>query len=182
LNTFVGKPKEMVDAMCVEQEFDLFFRQIGFKRISTLVGLSPDFHNADYVNENLKLVVELKILDKDHFQNGGIIDRFHGFVAIPIPGRVDKDGMGVYDSSWPPINREGKNDTFEEPLRKIIKSANRQLKETKAHLFSGHGTGLLMLALNQFRSLSPVAVLTLACALLQDEFSAINGCIVCTPS
>ena len=153
---------------------------MGFKRVTDIIGPSPNFKNADYIHFDAKVLVELKILDKDYFQKGGVIDRFHGFVGIPK--EIDKNGMGIYTTTFPPPNREGINDTFEEPLRRILKTGNRQLKETKGHFFDGKGVGIIMIALNSFRSLPPITVLHLVMALLENEFSAIDGCIVCTPS
>jgi len=162
-----------------EIEFDAFFAGIFFERISGIVGPSPDFYNADYINKADRIVVELKILEKDFFIEGGVIDRFHGFVPAPV--HVNPGGRGQSTFRLPEINREGKNDTFEEPMRRILKKANRQIKETKKKLLGNSGIGFLMLAANAFRSLRPDWLSRMIGELLSEEFSSIDGYILCTP-
>ena len=58
----------------IESQFDFFMKSIGYNRVSEDVGFSPNFDNADYVNKVNKTIVELKILNKDFFENGGDID------------------------------------------------------------------------------------------------------------
>ena len=161
----------------VEREFDAFFDSLGFRRVSEIVGDSPDFPNADYINETDKIVVELKVLDKDYFVDGGFIDRFRGFVPAPV--NVNADGTGQYKVTLPPKNREGKYDTFEEPLRRVLKKANKQIKETKKHLLSENDRGFVVLVMNGFVSLDPPTVAEMISALLNDEFRSISGYILC---
>jgi len=164
----------------LELEFDTFFGSIGFRRVSEFVGESPAFKNADYICQAKKIVVELKILDKDFFKDGGVIDRFHSI--IPIPKQIDERGFGIYSIKIPNFNREGKIDSIEEPLRRIIKKANRQIKETNRNLLSNDGKGILVLALSGFLSLSLDILVAMISELLTHEFSSISGFIVCTPT
>jgi len=163
----------------VESEFDKFFSSEGLQRVSDLVGFSPNFANADYISKEFKVAVELKVLDKDYFWEGGIINRLCGFVPAPV--RVNEDGTGSYTVALPPANREGKHDSFEEPLRRILKKANRQLRETIDTMFEGKGAGFVVLAMNRFRSLHMGVVQQLVDQLLEDEFSSISGYMLCTP-
>ncbi len=164
----------------IEREFDAFFASIQFKRVCEIIGDAPNFNNADYIDLSRKTLVELKILDKDYFYEGGIIDRFCSFV--PIPKGINEKGLGLYHLKFPKINREGKIDTFEEPLRRILKKANRQLKETNNNLLAGKGTNLIMFAINRFQSLSPIVIINMICELLEEEFSSVSGFILCTPT
>jgi hypothetical protein len=164
----------------LEREFDAFFNQGGYSRLSEIVGDSPAFSNADYVNTSEKVLVELKILDKDYFKEGGIIDRFHGFVAAPT--NIDNRGVGTYVVTFPDKNREGKHDAFEEPLRRVLKKGNRQLKESKRYLFAGEGTGIIVLAANGFSSLHPESLYRMIQELLSEEFDHIIGMILLFPT
>jgi len=164
----------------LEQEFEFFFTSIGFERVSHYLGKSPSFKNADFIKVQDQIIVELKILDKDFFREGGIIDRFHSF--LPIPKNVDENGFGLYEFKFPPVNRKGRHDTFEEPLRKNLKNANKQIKETKNAFFSGKGYGFVVFVLNQFQSLDPQIIVEMLCELMNEEFSSTNGFILCSPS
>ena len=81
----------MIDAEKLELQFDTFFASEGFRRLNEIIGPSPGFQNADYIQLQRRTVVELKILGKDFFINGGIIYRFAGFVPQPV--RIDHRGF-----------------------------------------------------------------------------------------
>ena len=164
----------------LEKEFDVFFSNLGYDRVTNIIGSSPPFKNADYINQQKQTIIELKILDKDFFRDGGIIDRFNATVVVPQ--NIDASGYGVYKFSLPPENRENRIDTFEEPLRRILKKANRQLKETKNYFFEGQGDGIVLLAINRFVSLHPMIIANLISELLKQEFSSISNFILCTPT
>ena len=164
----------------IESAFDSAFASLGFHRVTDFVGRSPAFNNADYIRQVDQLIVELKVLDKDVFDQGGVIDRFCSIVPSPV--NVEANGTGLYTIAWPKPNREGRCDTFEEPLRRILKKANRQIKETNTALFASKGTGFVVLIMNGFRSLAPTVVASMVSKLLFAEFSSISGYIVCTRS
>ncbi|QOI43607.1 hypothetical protein [Leptospira interrogans] len=63
-----------------------------------------------------------------------------------------------------------------------MKKANRQLKETNLHFFTGQGGGLVMLALNMERRINSAIIVELIQKILSIEFSFIDGFFVCTPS
>jgi len=170
----------MEDTANLERKFDDYFQSLGFSRVSEFVGESPGFENADYIRDCDRLVVELKILDKDYFPQVGIIDRF--CAIVPAPVNVNPDGTGIYTVSMPKTNREGRGDTFEEPMRRVLKKANRQLKETNRVLFDTEGRGFVVIVMNGFRSLAPTVVARMVSELLAVEFSGISGYILCARS
>jgi len=172
--------QEMEDTTNLEKKFDDYFRSLGFSRVSEFVGESPAFENADYIRHSDRLVVELKILDKDYFQQGGIIDRF--CAIVPAPVNVAPDGTGFYTVTMPEPNREGRGDTFEEPMRRVLKKANRQLKETNRVLLDAEGRGFVVIVMNGFRSLAPTVVAAMISELLAAEFRGISGYILCAGS
>jgi hypothetical protein len=164
----------------IEAQFDELFRLIGFRRVSEIVGDSPSFANADYIHQIDRLIVELKVLDKDYFQHGGIIERF--CALVPAPVSVQPNGTGVYQIAMPPPNREGRHDTFEEPLRRVLKKANRQLKDTNERLLSSEGRGFVVFVMNGLTSIDPPTVARMVSELLAGEFRSISGYILCAMS
>ncbi len=163
----------------LELEFDLFFESLQYQRVSKIVGSSPQFDNADYINFEKSITVELKIIDKDFFAEGGVIDKFQMLFAVPE--NIDSEGQGFYQIKLPDRNREGKRDTIEEPLRRILKKANKQLRETKEKLLNNQGFGFAMLAINLQTTINPQVIQGLTIKLLEKEFSSISGVIFCTP-
>lgn len=89
----------MIPPEQTECEFDKFFDLLGFKRVINDVGESPAFENADYVHIGKHIVVELKVLFKEHFVNGGVIDSLNAIVVQPIS--IDNEGVGQYVFSLP---------------------------------------------------------------------------------
>ena len=169
----------MKTARELENEFDQLFKRINYLRVSDIIGQSPSFSNADYINKDKKIVVELKIVEKDFFEHGGVISKLNAFVTVPK--KIDENGFGQYEFSLPNKNREGKFDTMEEPLRRILKKANKQLRETKKKLLNDVGMGFVILALNMKTTIDPEKIRELVANLVSQEFLSISGFIICTP-
>ncbi len=172
-------PRQIESCEIIEKEFDVFFASIGYNRVTDAVGSSPDFKNADYLNSAKKFSVELKILDKDYFHDGGLVDRLHMIVAAPKS--IDEKGLGLYTIKFPDFNREGRADTIEEPLRRLLKKANRQLRQTNEKLFDKMGHGLVIFALNMTTAINPFVIRDLIHKLVSREFRSISGVMICTP-
>jgi hypothetical protein len=169
-----------MDDKYVENEFDKFMKGLGFFRVSEDVGESPNFQNADYIDKPNRIVVELKVLQKEFFEKGGIIDSFNAIIINPV--NINPDGTGQYEFTLPELNREGKHDSFEEPLRRIIKKANSQLKETQQYYFGNDRSyGFLILAQVGFNRLGPDVTGRVVQKILFHEFKSIDGAIICTP-
>jgi hypothetical protein len=173
----------MISASLLEEDFNTLFKLIGFNRVDEQVGKSPTFHNADYISRKSEMVVELKIIEKDFFKDGGMIDSLNAIVpAGPHP--LTSDGLllpGVYNITIPSPNREGKHDNFEEPLRRSIKKANSQLKETRHELLEGKGYGVIVIALHM-PTLIDIHSVTRLVDKLMHEFTSITGYLVCAPA
>lgn len=163
----------------IEQEFDVFFESLRYSRIDLDVGSSPTFANADYINKSNKTIVELKIINKEFFPKGGVIDSLNALILQPT--NIDDKGLGQYTFELPKINREGKHDRFEEPLRRIIKKANKQIKQTKEYYDDNRFSGFVIIAQVGLTSLSTVVTAQLVRKIIQHEFSSINGAIICSP-
>ncbi len=170
----------MEDLRKTELEFDRFVETLGYQRVSDDVGFSPIFENADYVNKENRITIELKIINKEYFENGGIIDSFKSVIIKPVS--IDERGSGQYTFQLPEFNRENKHDNFEEPLRRILKKANKQLKETRSYYWGDNESfGFLILAQVGLAMISPEITGQLVRKILNKEFHSIDGAITCTP-
>ena len=170
----------MFPASQTELEFDNFFYSLGYSRVSEDAGNSPMFKNADYVDKNNKIIVELKILEKEHFSNGGVIDSL--LTLIIQPDIIDENGFGTYSFSIPKQNRKNRHDSFEEPLKQVLKKANRQLRETKS-FYSDNGvySGYVIIAQTGLESLPLEITAQLTSHILNHDFSEIDGVVICSP-
>lgn len=170
----------MKDIELTEKEFDQFMLLNGFTRVASDIGNSPKFANADYVNKERRIIVELKILNKEFFSNGGMIDSLNAMIIQPKS--IDENGLGQYTFSLPDRNREGKHDNFEEPLRRTIKKANEQIKKTKQNYFVEKPClGFVILAQVGLTSLGADVTALVVKKILNHEFRSVDGAIVCVP-
>lgn len=156
----------------IEIEFDQFLAGLGYSRVCIDVGLSPSFKNADYVNKDRRIVIELKSIDKEYFPHGGFIRAINAMIIQPIS--LNSDGTGQYELT--------SNDSFEEALRLKLKEANRQIRETKDYYeYTDKDMGFVILAQLGLESLSPLVTFNVCTKLLEQEFCSIDGVLVCTP-
>lgn len=170
----------MIKSKQTEKEFDNFFETTGYKRVSEDVGESPSFKNADYVNKSRRIIVELKVLEKEKFSEGGVINSMNALIFQPK--NIDEQGYGQYSFTIPDLNRKNKHDVFEEPLRLKLKEANRQIRETKAYYSHDDSfTGYVVLAQTGLISLSPEITAKVVLNIWNEEFRSIDGFIICTP-
>lgn len=170
----------MISVEQTEKEFDFFFKNIGFERISDDVGPSPVFQNADYIHKTKNIIVELKVLFKEQFPEGGFIQPLNAIIFKPKS--LDDRGLGQYLFSLPERNRNGTIDNISEPIRRILKKANKQLRESRGHYFkNAPSSGYVILAQTGLESLSPEVTGHVVRNSLVGEFSSIDGVIVCTP-
>ena len=161
----------------IEKEFDTLMESINYERVDDYINKSPDFSNADYINVNKKIVAELKVIDKDFFKKEGVDLQ----AIVPIPIDVKPNGQGFYEFKVLKPNENIRLDTLEEPLRRIIKKANKQLRETNEKLLNSEGVGFLILAINMNTVIDPRIIQQLVLKFLKKEFKSIMGVIFCTP-
>lgn len=164
----------------VEQEFDEFFREVGFRRVSESGKVMQQTPNADYCSENGPTIAELKVIEKDYFERGGIVNLLHGLV--PAPTFDDGSDSGVSYVTMPSPQAGGRMDTMEPALRRLLKKAESQIRGTKQAVFGGEGLGLLVIALHGYRSARYEIVVELLAAILsQGEFPSVTAFMVCSP-
>ncbi|NLW19532.1 MAG: cell division protein ZapA [Candidatus Cloacimonetes bacterium] len=169
----------MTIGQCVEAEFDLFLAGLGYSRVCDDVGPSPSFKNADYVNKERRIIIELKSIDKEHFPHGGIIPAINAIIIQPID--INSNGTGQYEFTI--------DEGFEKSLRSKLKEANRQIRETKEYYgYTDEDMGFVILAQLGFESLDPLITFKVATELIERElkskdqkFKSIDGVLVCSP-
>lgn len=169
------------EATIIEKQFDLFFKSINYNRIDEeLDSKSPNFNNCDYISRSKNILIELKIIEKDYFSNGGIMPQLNAFVTKPMD--IDENGVGFYNIE---INRNSKGEAIgniDEPLKRLLKKSNRQLKETKAYLkLENNSKGVLIIALNFQITVNPLFIRDTCFKYLEKDFSSIHSIIVLTP-
>ncbi len=169
----------------VEAEFDKCVSVVGGKRVSEIVGESPNFNDADYIFSESCVVAELKCLEENQARNENLKEKIHalynqymnnGQTDLVVYGEVEIDAHQVSDK----FAREVL-ELFRKPIQGVIKKANKQLRQTKEHLKLVDHFGLLLLVNDGHEFLSPDQVKwILSNTLSRGGYSSINGVIFFT--
>lgn len=157
----------------VESSWQEFVREADGSVVTDLVSEPRSFENADFLFPQHGVVAELKEVETEFSRSPAIASGFDALMGRAV----------AKDSEWRPPIFGGKYPDwfardfvrlFRPPLSRILKKANRQIRETKAHFGITSSTGLLLLVNDGFTSLEPHFVRSLACGLLTTSYSSID--------
>lgn len=140
---------------------------------------NPLFENADFLFEESKVLVELKILETEF----GRTDEFEKKLLALGMKTALKFGLGPFlrlEGEAGRAHQEGLVELFRRPLARIAKKANKQVKSTKEALDLQEYKGLLWCVNDSFRELNPAAVAGLLGRILTGSGSSIDGFIYLT--
>lgn len=167
-----GGPHDSVDA---EDTWREFVGSAGGLLVEELIHEPREFENADFLFPSIPVVAELKEVDTEFdrstaFRTGflSLIDR----VIKEDPGWRPSlvGGCGAYPK-W--FSREFVR-LFRPQISRVLKKANRQIRETKTHFGIRAPTGMLVFVNDGFTALEPHFIRALACDLLTHSFSSID--------
>ncbi len=167
-----GGPHDPID---VEATWREFVRLVGGQVVEDLVHEPRAFENADFFFPSMPVVAELKEI-KTEFDKSDIFKE--GFISLLE--RVKKE-----DQNWRPFLFGGSGEypkwfshelirLFRPPLSRIIKKANRQIRETKTHFKISSPTGMLIFVNDGFTALDPHFVRALVGDILVNSYSSID--------
>lgn len=159
----------------VEETWDEFVRVVGGQRISELLSKSPNFNNADYLFEPAGIVAELKEVITEFGHAAAFQEGFDSLMKR----------LMAEDTAWTPLLFGGNGEypqwfypefvrLFRPPVSRVLRKANRQIRETKEYLGKSSPSGVLLFVNDGFTSLGPDVVQGLACSLLKDRYSSID--------
>lgn len=155
-----------------------FIESVGGIRIDQLHP-NPDFENADFLFEEAKVVIELKILETEFGQHPNFEKKVTSLGA-KIALRF---GLGPF------LRSEGKAgaayqkallELFRAPLARIIKKASSQIKVTKKELGLPEAKGVLWCVNDNFRQVRPNTVVGLLGRILGGSGSGIDAFVYLT--
>jgi hypothetical protein len=151
-----------------EPHWNDFVQSIGGQLVASMIK-RQGVKNADYLFPANKVVAELKILETEFAHTAETLARIQAAVAR-------HPGVDPEDPSKP-LRREILN-IIRAPLQRIIKKANRQIKETKQELKLVGWDGLLILVNDEFRGAPPALVRDLCGSILAGTSYSSIGCFI----
>lgn len=157
----------------LEEYFDGFIRFSGGIRLTDRFGPGLEEKNADYLFEDQKVIVELKILKQDFVQSQKEkIDEAvrNAMRSVKItPGMI----LGT-DKSVPQEVVDATSEVLKKPLQNIVKSANKQIKESKGILSLPDGKGVLAVLVDGFYSIDPFLMANIFHKIITFNYSCVN--------
>ncbi|TCJ15228.1 hypothetical protein EZJ19_07935 [Parasulfuritortus cantonensis] len=166
------------DPIPVEPTWQEFVLGAGGEIVSRLIPEPRTFENADFIFKEVSVLAELKEIETE----------FSGSEAFRKGFDELMNRVLAEDPNWKPVLFGGTGNypawfnlefvrLFRPPISRILKKANRQLRDTKKHFGIRSSTGVLVLANNGFTAIGPELVRALAAQLLVHSYSSID-CLV----
>lgn len=142
----------------VESELSEAITRIGGVRVDRITKPASS-KNADFFFERYDTIAELKILKKDQISNPDFVRKASNIYAKCLTaGRAPKRAFGtVYMSTegFPADFRLEIANLYSAPVGRVIRNADRQIKETRRLLNQPNSTGLLLLVNDGNTALDP---------------------------
>lgn len=169
------------DPIPVESTWRDFVRSINGTVLDDVLPQPRNFENADFLFYDSGLIAELKEIETEFSSSAAFRSGFDGLMQKLV----------AEDPNWGPplLGGDGKYPKwfgaefirlFRAPLARILKKANRQVRDTKTHFKITGATGVLLLANDGFTAIGPEPIRALTSQLLLHSYSSIDCCIYLT--
>lgn len=174
------KPEDLQHSFDVEPLFDQFVQSTGGELIKNLIPHSPNFENADYIFRTENVLAELKCLQADFALPKAIQQKVHNLYRKWIGEGSITFEMIFRPRELPRDKRRKLQRLYSEPIRRVIKKANRQLRTTAEKFSMPDAQKLLLLANDGLYSIESLPIISITASILQREFSSIQGFVYFT--
>lgn len=168
-------PEDLQHDFEVEPLLNEFVTSVGGELVSELISGNPDFENADYLFRSSRVVIELKSFQEDFADRKKVQNKtFELWKKWFGEGSV-KFGHIFRPNELPRDKRRVFQRLYSEPIRRILKKANRQLRYTGDRLGISDARNLVLIANDGLYSIEPDFIMATIARLLEREFSSIHG-------
>ena len=163
------------DPLPVEETWHRFVRSSNGKVVADLLPPSPSFDNADYLFADAKVVAELKEVQTEFMAAEASRKGFETLLERLVHEEPQwRPTLFGGNGKYPPWFEREFVRLARPPISRVIKKANRQLRETKNHFGIAAATGVLLFVNDRFTGLAPDLVHAFACELLVHSYSSID--------
>lgn len=165
----------------VEKSWNEFVESINGKRVDSYLSKSPVFNNADYIFLGDQVIIELKEIKTEFSRQPAFYEKLTLLV----------EQLAKEDENWRPslLGGDGAYPAwfidefvriFRPPMSRILKKANKQIKETKDHFDINNQKGTVIIVNDYFTSLDPKFVIKIIVDLLIHSYKSIDCMIYLT--
>ena len=171
---WIDRPDHNLD---VENTWQEFIRLQKGKVLSDDFGTSPEFANADFWFDKDQVVIELKEIQTEFLDKKK--DEIMNLIEKDIKENKLSFRDAVHGNFSEKFNREYVR-LVRPAISRILKKANKQIKETKEYLDEPNARGLAVIVNDGFTSFSIMIVYGLICNILANSYSSIDGFVLMT--
>jgi hypothetical protein len=157
----------------VESSWQEFVRQADGAVVADLVAEPRSFENADFLFAQHGVVAELKEVETEFSRSPAVASGFDALMGRAV-AKDPEWRPPILGGAYPNCLAQEFIRLFRPPLSRILKKANRQIRDTKAHFGITTPTGLLLLVNDGFTALEPHFVRSLACGLLTTSYPSVD--------
>lgn len=169
------------DPIPVEESWREFVRGVAGTVVDDVLPKQREFENADFVFIEAAVVAELKEIETEFSSSSAFCTGFDALMRRLV----------AEDPNWRPVLFGGSGQApawfapefvrlFRPPLSRILKKANRQLRNTKDHFNIQAPTGTLLLVNDGFTAIGPDLIRAQTSELLMHSYSSIDCCVYLT--
>lgn len=136
----------------VEKEFSVAIKKIDGRRVDDITGKSPQHKNADFIFERYSILAEMKCLEKDQISDPSFIEKVSDIYQSEAregraPILIGKNRITTENLSQEATRKIA--DLYRFPITRRIKSADKQLLETKRALKLGEEWKGILILVNE---------------------------------
>lgn len=169
------------DPIPVEATWREFVRGINGTVLDDVLPQPRNFENADFAFPDSGVIAELKEIETEFSSSAAFRSGFDGLMQKLISENPNwRPSLLGGNGEYPKWFRSEFIRLFRAPLARILKKANRQIRDTKAHFKITNATGVLLLVNDGFTAIGPEPIRALTSQLLLHSYSSIDCCIYLT--
>lgn len=169
------------ETVAVEPLWQDFVRSFGGLVVHDVVPEPRSFHNADFAFLDQGVIAELKEIETEFSSTEAFRGGFKTLMQSLVTEKPEwRPALFGGDGKVPAWFMSELVRLCRPPLSRILKKANRQLRETKIHFGVNSETGVLLLVNDGFTSISPEFVRAQVSELLLHSYSSISCCVYLT--
>jgi hypothetical protein len=159
----------------VEETWTEFVSSLGGSSVADLIPASPGFNNADFIFPKDEVILELKEIETEFLTSESARRKLQNLILRLMESDPSwKPGLLGGNERYPEWFWKGFLNLAKPGITRILKKANRQIRETKDHFGIHKPTGVIVFVNDGFTSLIPSLVMKIACDSLINFYSSID--------
>lgn len=165
-------------SIVTEPDIDRFVKSVGGARLDERLE-NPNFDNADYVFNDQRVIIELKILETEFGETESFRKKDEN-ISREMVRRFGINAVWRRERAAGEFLFQRRLDLYRAPLARIAKKANKQIRSTRGNMELEDHRGILLLVNDGFRGIASDLVVAIMSRVLNGSNSEIHGFVYLT--